>query len=138
MPRVSSALLFASHIALAAAFAPPCAPRLPGTFTGSAPNLQSLSARGDATAPTALSSLTMEQNRVSRRQLGAWGAGVASVLVTSPGRATADVLAAPTSAADIVPASLNTDKWEAAAEKMRADIGSRKPTLRMQVSASVL
>jgi len=74
----------------------------------------------------------MEQSRVSRRQLGAWGAGVASVLVTAPGRATADVLAAPTSAADIVPASLTIDKYEAMAEKLRADIASRKPSVRMQ------
>ncbi|KAJ1472253.1 hypothetical protein T484DRAFT_3444967 [Baffinella frigidus] len=138
MPGVRSALLIASHIAFAAAFAPTCAPRLPGTFTGLAPNLRSLPALGDVTAPNragnarpALSGLTMEHNRVSRRQMGVWGAGIASVLVSAPGRATADVLAAPTSAADIVPASLTTDSWEAAAEKIRAGIGTRKPAVRV-------
>ncbi|KAJ1479789.1 hypothetical protein T484DRAFT_1813033 [Baffinella frigidus] len=66
------------------------------------------------------------------RHLGAWGAGIASALVIAPGRATADMLAAPKSAADFVPASLTTDSLEAAAEKIRAGIGTRKPVLRMQ------
>ncbi|KAJ1472254.1 hypothetical protein T484DRAFT_3445010 [Baffinella frigidus] len=91
MPGVSNAFLLAAHIACAAAFGAPYAPRLPGTFSGAAPNLRSLPALADLTAlsraenaPAALSSLAVEHSRVSRRQLCVWGVVIASALTGCP------------------------------------------------------
>jgi hypothetical protein len=113
MPRVRSSLILASHIAFATAFTPISFPRL-----AVAPNLRSLTALGDLNAPAALNSLTKEHNSMSCRQLGAWGAGIASTLSIRPGRPTADVLAAPNSQDYAFPSS----------EKIRAGIGTRKAT----------
>ena len=117
MPRIYISLVLASHIAFATAFTPISFPRL-----AVAPNFRSLSALGDLNAPAALSSLTKKHNSMSCRQLGAWGAGIAFTLATSPGRPTADVLAAPKSPDYAFPSS----------EKIRAGIGTRKATPRMQ------
>mmetsp|Transcript_38358 Transcript_38358/g.90747 ORF Transcript_38358/g.90747 Transcript_38358/m.90747 type:complete len:185 (-) Transcript_38358:146-700(-) len=119
MPGVSNAFLLAAHIACAAAFGAPYAPRLPGTFSGAAPNLRSLPALADLTAlsraenaPAALSSLAVEHSRVSRRQLCVWGVVIASALTGAPARANENTPAAQPSAADIVPFSLTAESGE--------------------------
>ncbi|KAJ1479788.1 hypothetical protein T484DRAFT_1958118, partial [Baffinella frigidus] len=129
MPGVSNALLLASQIAFAAALAPTCVPRLPGTFSGAAPNFRSLPALNRAgNAPAALNGLTMEHSRVSRRQLCVWGAGIASALVSAPARA------APTSANDIVPATLTGESAPPPGGKIRAmEDAARTEALRVQV-----
>jgi hypothetical protein len=139
MAGVRNAFLFTSHIAFAVAFAPTSPQRLPSTFSGAAPNLRSLPALGDlpvlnraGNAPAALSGLTMEHSHVSRRQLCVWGAGIASALVSVPARANENT---PTTAHDIVPATLTVESGAAAAEKIRAAEATRR-TAALRVQAA--
>ena len=136
MLGVNNAFLLASHIAFTAAFTSISTPHLPSTFSGVAPNLQSLPALRDVAAldragnaPGALSGLAMEHSHISRRQLCVWGAGIASVLVSAPARANENTLAAP---ASIDPVTLAASEE---AEKMRvAAAAARTAALRVQAA----
>ena len=140
MLGVNNAFLLASHIAFTAAFTSISTPHLPSTFSGAAPNLRCLPALRDLAAlgraldrvgnsPGALSGLAMEHSHMSRRQLCVWGAGIASVLVSTPARANENTRAAPGS---IVPA---TQAAREEAEKMRvAAAAARTAALRVQAA----